>query len=286
MNAEHLNLDLPIGKLVKASVPSILESCADDPAELGRLQDPTYCHEVFGLNFPFMRPAAGISGSEAQRYWRAIYSVAGVDVRVTSQWYVRNRVPFLAYMAGRGIISGTYQAPTPATRVKRGDARYKQTPIGNAQNLLIRHVLGRLGNAPFTQADWLRTIESFNSRCAYCGEANERLEREHAIAMNKQDLGEHHLGNIVPSCKECNSQKGDKSYRTFLEAKYGVTAAAEPIARIDRHMEEHGYAPLTPGSQIVRLLVDATNDLAQIAQDCIEAINALHESEVDRGMSV
>lgn len=281
MNSETPQLELPIGKLVKAKAAAILESCADDAAEFARLQDPSYCSEAFGLNFPFLRPAEDITGAEAKRYWKTVYSVAGVDVRVTSQWYVRNRIPFLAYLASRGIITGSYSTPAPAAKVKRGDARYKQTPIGNAKNLLIRHVLSRLGNAPFTEADWLRTIESFDSRCAYCGEANDKLnlQREHAIAINRRDLGEHHVGNIVPSCKTCNSQKGNKDYRTFLEARYGVTAAADRIARIDRHMEEHGYVPLTPGSQIVRLLDDATNDLAQIALDCIEAINALHQAE-------
>ena len=39
---------------------------------------------------------------------------------------------------------------------------------------------------------------------------------EHAIPINKEVLGEHRLGNIVPSCKQCNSEKHKKSFEEFL----------------------------------------------------------------------
>lgn len=47
----------------------------------------------------------------------------------------------------------------------------------------------------------------FDNRCAYCGCADD-LEVEHVIPICKG--GEHHLGNIVPACHACNSNKGRK----------------------------------------------------------------------------
>ena len=44
----------------------------------------------------------------------------------------------------------------------------------------------------------------FDHCCAYCGCA-EDLELEHVIPISKG--GGHHLGNIVPACRKCNSSK-------------------------------------------------------------------------------
>ena len=40
---------------------------------------------------------------------------------------------------------------------------------------------------------------------------------EHEIPINKSMIGEHKLGNLVPSCKECNDKKHHKSYEDFLK---------------------------------------------------------------------
>ncbi|WOV90735.1 MAG: HNH endonuclease signature motif containing protein [Candidatus Zeuxoniibacter abyssi] len=96
--------------------------------------------------------------------------------------------------------------------------RYKGNPIGNASNALVRNILSNLGNERFNSADWTETKKYFKNCCAYCGkEQNPKdLVMEHAIPINKEVLGEHRLGNIVPSCKQCNSEKHKKSFEEFL----------------------------------------------------------------------
>ena len=85
-------------------------------------------------------------------------------------------------------------AEDPPKGLRRGAARYKSMAIGNAQNWLVRNLLGRLGDHSFTKLDWERVRDQFfGSRCAYCGKAG-KLEMEHAIPINMETLGEHHLG--------------------------------------------------------------------------------------------
>lgn len=55
--------------------------------------------------------------------------------------------------------------------------------------------------------DW-ETIRDqiFSGECAYCGKSDSKLQMEHLIMFNRTEFGLHHPGNIVPSCKECNSR--------------------------------------------------------------------------------
>lgn len=143
-------------------------------------------------------------------------------------------------------------SPFPSGR--SGTAQYGSMAVGNAQNWVVRHLLGRLGGHGFTRADWERTRDgAFGGRCAYCG-AVDKLEMEHAIPINMERLGEHHLGNLVPACKRCNSDKGDKDYAEFL--------AGSPERRkvIDGHMARSGYRPLRRDGALVRALLGAARD--------------------------
>lgn len=65
------------------------------------------------------------------------------------------------------------------------------------------------------KALWFSIRDSdFNSCCAYCGEANKKLQIEHVLMFNRTEFGLHHPGNIIPCCKECNKRERleDKSY--------------------------------------------------------------------------
>ena len=68
--------------------------------------------------------------------------------------------------------------------------------------------------------DW-ETIRDqiFSGECAYCGISDSQLQIEHLIMFNRTEFGLHHPGNIVPSCKECNSRskKMDGTYNTWEE---------------------------------------------------------------------
>jgi 5-methylcytosine-specific restriction endonuclease McrA len=55
--------------------------------------------------------------------------------------------------------------------------------------------------------------------CAYCGvRAAETWDHVFGLVRNQQYAGYGHtLGNLLPCCKSCNSAKGNKSWREYLE---------------------------------------------------------------------
>lgn len=56
----------------------------------------------------------------------------------------------------------------------------------------------------FTTCEWEECKVYFNKECAYCGVVDD-LAQEHFIPVSKG--GGYVVGNILPSCKSCNSQK-------------------------------------------------------------------------------
>lgn len=285
---------MAIGKLVKGTLPDTFRYCETvDHSELDRLMDPRYSQRTFRLSFPFCREVEAIEPTESRRYWTEVFMVRGKRVRVTSQWYEQSREPFLSYIISKEIGSkeellqreaqheaqrlpysatrATRQRGTaPVTRVSpRATARYRGNAIGNAQNLFVRNVLSRLGTEGFSEKDWLATKEYFSHRCAYCGEESKELVIEHVIPINKERLGEHRLGNLVPACRKCNADKRDRDYREFLEGDSGA------IARIEQYMESRNYVPLEDNDQMKMILNMAHAEVSALADRYITIINEL-----------
>lgn len=75
----------------------------------------------------------------------------------------------------------------------------------------------RLPNT-LTLKEWNKIKKDFNNSCAYCGmtekehfdKFNESLHQEHFIPLSKG--GEYTHNNIIPSCKSCNSSKGENLF--------------------------------------------------------------------------
>lgn len=148
-------------------------------------------------------------------------------------------------------------------------ARYRSMAIGNAQNWVVRNLLGRIGSHSFSKVDWERVRDvTFKGRCAYCGESG-KLEMEHAIPINMEKLGEHHLGNLVPACKRCNSIKGDMDYAVFLADEHGRRDA------IDEHMAREGYVPLRGDGPERILLQAAHEEIRSVAERYVRLLDEL-----------
>jgi hypothetical protein len=94
---------------------------------------------------------------------------------------------------------------------------------------------------------------------------------EHAIPINREKLGEHKLGNLVPSCDACNRRKHDMDYKEFLN---GNLAAIE---RIEEYMRSRGYVPLTSDRDVVRILNEAHANVGRVADECVSKINDIIE---------
>lgn len=281
---------MQIGKLVKRHIAEVVSYCETiDHGELDRLLDPAYSKRTFGINFPFCAELEGMAPELHGRYWTQVYLVRGKQVRVTSMWFEPSMPLLIEYLVSRGIAteadleqlhealdvvstSTGADGKKPAytrTRPDRANARYKSYAIGNAQNGFVRNVLGNLGYESFNQKDWEATKEHFSHRCAYCGLDADELVIEHAIPINKVSLGEHRLGNLVPSCRACNSAKGDKDFRVFLEGN------GEAIARIEEYMDSRNYVPLEENEQVTRVLDMAHKEVAALADRYVTILNEL-----------
>ena len=274
---------MKIGALVQHYIPIIFEHCEkQDHSEFDRLCDRAYSKDTLGVNFPFCKPVADILALENRRYWSQVYVVRGISVRVTSQWFdppnSKSRSSLVRYLERHGIevIEAARDVPDPTNaenppveriaRASRG--RFKGNAIGNAQNLLVRNILSNVGEESFGPAHWQGVIDDFDRRCAYCGQEGELL-MDHVVPINKQSLGEHRLGNLVPSCRTCNANKGDKNFRAFL------SPYPDRIAQIEAHMDRHNYVPIGENEQIRQIIEMAHKEVAQVAGRYIDIINTL-----------
>lgn len=279
---------MKIGKLVKQHIKQIFFHCDNvESDEIYSLLNLEYSKSMFGINFPFCIELKNINENikncQSTRYWAETYSVKGKEVRVTSQWYESSESLFRKYLESKGIApelesnqdqgNKRQQVPPPSSR---SNSRYRGSAIGNAQNLFIRNILSNLGLDSFTEGNWNSTKDYFSHKCAYCGGETELL-MEHAIPINKEKLGEHRLGNLVPSCKPCNNNKGKKDFREFL----GADAVA--ISRIEEYMDGRNYVPLENNEQIKMILNIAHKDVAALAGKYIKIINELFPQSLNSG---
>jgi hypothetical protein len=92
---------------------------------------------------------------------------------------------------------------------------------------------------------------------------------DHAVPINRTDLGEHRIGNMVPSCKECNDKKGNKDFREFLEENN------DKIEAILAYMRSKNYVPIGDNKQMKMILEFAYKEVATVAVRYIAIINSL-----------
>lgn len=274
---------MKIAELVRTFIPKIIDYCENiDYEELTHLQDLNYSKEKFGIGFPFWSMIENIESSK--RYWKSIYEIDQKKFRVSSQWFARNIDAFKIYLVEKKIstkedldkldVECELKHNTILDRKIRRNSRYRGNAIGNAQNMVIRNILSNIGDEQFSENDWEESKAFFGHRCAYCG-CDEKLILEHALPINKNMLGEHRLGNLVPSCHNCNMNKGSKSYKYFLtdEAK---------IEKIEEYMKLKSYEPLVnhDKSEIIsELLEKAYLETAEVAKRYIDIIELIQNDK-------
>ena len=177
-------------------------------------------------------------------------------------------------------FSGTPKT-LPVLKGSKKNARFKGTPIGNAQNYMIRTILSNLGEESFSEKDWEETKEYFGNKCVYCGASDREIVRDHAVPINRYSIGEHKLGNIVPACRDCNSRKGEQDYAEFCDEN------EDAIITIEKYMESRKYAPITKDKQkskgIRIILHKAHEEIRIVADKYIELINDLFFTEDPKG---
>ena len=83
--------------------------------------------------------------------------------------------------------------------------------------------------------------------CVYCGLPAETWDHLRGLVVKRNFSGYGHvLGNLVPSCKPCNSRKGSKDWRAFLESTPADRSTrARREALIAAYVAEYLPEPLT-----------------------------------------
>jgi 5-methylcytosine-specific restriction endonuclease McrA len=271
-----------IGQLVRQFLPKIFEYCENvDAEELSRLMLHAYSLDTFHLTaYPFCQEISKIETNQSCRYWTQEFKVQGKTIRVCSQWFVRHKPYFVQYLITKGIVNRedvTNEALSIEESVtkhkqeadSKKSSRYKNIAIGNAQNLVVRNILSNLGRESFSEKDWNKTKAYFLGCCAYCGR-EKKLEMDHAVPINKQMMGEHRLGNLIPSCQTCNKEKAGKDFREFLGTE------ENRIQKIEAYMDSKEYEPLDD-EHVAELLEMAYREVSDVAVRYIAIINRILE---------
>jgi hypothetical protein len=75
--------------------------------------------------------------------------------------------------------------------------------------------------------------------CVYCERLAETWDHLENLVKDGQLNGYgHQIGNLVPCCRDCNSQKGGKPFRDFINANTRLTEAEKSslILRLENHL--------------------------------------------------
>ena len=268
--------DIKIGRLVQANIKQIFHYCETvNHNEFEKLCDLNYSKTTFGISYKFCSEVVDIPKKDLVRYWTDCYIVRGKTVRVCSQWFEKNKSSFLDYLIKRNIETVLTANVVPARKIIGKNSRYRSNAIGNAQNLFVRNILSNLGFEAFNENDWIETKNYFQNRCAYCGK-EAALILEHAIPINQEKLGEHRLGNLVPSCDSCNKKKGSKDFREFLSMD------DIRIGTIEQYMNSRNYVPLGDNQQIKNIIDMAYKEVSSLADRYKTIINQLLSETGDK----
>ena len=125
--------------------------------------------------------------------------------------------------------------------------------------------------------------EYFSNKCAYCGKTSEVVD--HAIPINRDQLGEHRLGNLIPCCKECNGKKSDKGYRQYLDlllhdSQITEKEKLERQDKIEKYMWLCNYDPIVD-KKISDLLNEIYDKTYQLAEEYVSKVNNMYYNNVD-----
>lgn len=91
--------------------------------------------------------------------------------------------------------------------------------------------------ASFTAEDWVRCLEWWECRCAYCGQTQGllhgfKLTADHFIPVSMPQCPGTVPSNMIPACGACNSSKINREPMEWLRWKFGTRKASQIAKRI------------------------------------------------------
>lgn len=124
-----------------------------------------------------------------------------------------------------------------------------------------------------------KLLEIFGGACCYCGIAISRktLSQDHLIPLNKEALGLHAWGNVVPCCATCNSDKHRRPWREFMKEVAGPDEEFR-VRRIDEFVRSMNYDPSLDLREFAGNLYE---DVGQVAMTLINLRYKQAESAIE-----
>lgn len=72
--------------------------------------------------------------------------------------------------------------------------------------------------------------------CVYCTRPAETWDHLTGLVKNSLLHGYgHQIGNLVPSCRDCNSRKGNKAWRSFVEQEIAEPLRSPVLGRLEAY---------------------------------------------------
>ncbi len=82
-----------------------------------------------------------------------------------------------------------------------------------------------------TTSQWLELLDAYERKCAYCFQANRRLQMEHIHPVSAGGCTT--IVNILPACHTCNHEKKAKSLKAWL----GPATATAVLSKHEKIVE-------------------------------------------------
>lgn len=74
---------------------------------------------------------------------------------------------------------------------------------------LMEQLVSEAGVEFLTKDEWERIKEDAGNMCAYCSDRDVEITKDHVIPLSRGGL--HTRDNVVPCCKRCNGEKGNRT---------------------------------------------------------------------------
>ena len=141
-----------------------------------------------------------------------------------------------------------------------------------------------------SEEEWEETLKYFDHKCAYSGEPLENeISRDHAIPINRTHCGLHLYGNVVPTTKKTNQDKGSKDFREWLAEGDPRRKRIEYLLEKTRYWQKSGvFGDLQAIANmhyrnITRLSLGAKEYLESFIDETIHEVDSIekHEEKVD-----
>lgn len=119
-----------------------------------------------------------------------------------------------------------YRRDTYLKNIEREKENNKKWRTNNKEKahekVIQRRQLEQNSTYNFTNEDWLKALAYFKHSCAYCGETEKELQKEHFIPLIKG--GAFIPSNIIPACYSCNASKRDRVFEVWYpkQSNYAV----------------------------------------------------------------